>query len=276
MEFVPLSLPLAAPFYPAWFPNVTQKTADGTLIKVHTDEGITGCGWQNSFGSEVKIVGESRVFKDLVYGLDLLSVEKLIRVLSGITYSMNTVDLWGVEVAVWDAIGKMAHQPIYKLLGGAQDRVMAYASTGMIKSPREHAVDALKYRDMGFRAIKMRIHNDDLEKDLAPIRAVREVVSDDMKIMVDANQAATFSGPYWTYRRALETARALEKLDVFWLEEPLFHAAHDDLAKLAKEVDLQIAGGEDENGFFRFKELIEKDCFDIIQADICASGGILQ
>jgi D-galactarolactone cycloisomerase len=276
VEFIPLSMPLAAPFYPAWFPDVTQKTADGTLIKVHTDEGIIGYGWQNSFGSEVKIVGESRVFKDLVYGLDLFSVEKLIRILSGITYSMNTVDLWGVEVAVWDAIGKTSRQPIHKLLGGAQDRVMAYASTGMIKSPREHGADALKYLEMGFRAIKMRIHSDDLEKDLAPVRAVREAVGDQMKIMVDANQAATFSGPFWSYRRALETARALEKLNVFWLEEPLFHAAHEDLANLAREVDLQIAGGEDENGFLRFKELIDRNCFDIIQADVAASGGILQ
>ncbi len=74
-----------------------------------------------------------------------------------------------------------------------------------------------------------------------------------MKIMVDANQAATYSGAFWTYRRALQTARVLEKLDVFWLEEPLFHAAHDDLARLSSEVDIQIAGGEDENGFFRFK-----------------------
>jgi D-galactarolactone cycloisomerase len=189
---------------------------------------------------------------------------------------MNTVDLWGVEVAVWDAIGKTSRQPIHKLLGGAQDRVMAYASTGMIKSPKEHAVDALKYQEMGFRAMKMRIHSDNLEKDLAPVRAVREAVGDQMKIMVDANQAATFSGPFWSYRRALGTARALEKLNVFWLEEPLFHAAHEDLANLAREVDLQIAGGEDENGFLRFKELIDKNCFDIIQADVAASGGILQ
>ncbi len=91
VEFIPLSLPLAAPFHPAWFPNVTQKSADGTLIKVHTDEGIVGYGWQNSFGSEIKTVGESRVFKDLVVGTDLFNVENLIRVLSGIMYSMNTV-----------------------------------------------------------------------------------------------------------------------------------------------------------------------------------------
>ena len=276
VEFIPLSLPLAAPFHPAWFPNVIQRNAEGTLIKVHTDEGITGYGWQNSFDSEIKIVGESRVFKDLVIGTDLFGVENLIRVLSGITYSMNTVDLWGVEVAVWDAIGKACRQPIHKLLGGAQDRVMAYASTGMIKSPKEHAADAVKYLDMGFRAIKMRIHSDSLEKDLAPIRAVRDAVKNDMKIMVDANQAATFSGAFWTYRRALETARALEKLDVFWLEEPLYHADHENLARLSSEVDIQIAGGEDENGFFRFKELIDRNCFDIIQADVCASGGILQ
>jgi len=277
VEFIPLRLPLAAPFHPAWFPNVIQTSADGTLIKVHTDEGgITGYGWQNSFGSEIKIVGESRVFKDLVIGTDLFSVEKIIRVLSGITYSMNTVDLWGVEVAIWDAIGKTCRQPVYKLLGGAQDRVMAYASTGEIKAPEEHAKDALKYLDMGFRAIKIRVHSDSLEKDVAQIRAVRDAVGNEMKIMVDANQAATFSGPFWTFKRALETARAFEKLDVFWLEEPLFHAAHDDLARLCDEVDLQIAGGEDENGFLRFKELIEGNCFDIIQADVCASGGILQ
>lgn len=277
VEFIPLSMPLAAPFYPAWFPHVTQTTADGTLIKVHADEGgIIGYGWQNSFGSEIKTVGESRVFRDLVIGMDLFSVEKLIRVLSGITYSTNTVDLWGVEVAVWDAIGKACNQPIFKLLGGAQDRVMAYASTGMIKPPEEHARDTLKYLDMGFRATKIRLHGDSIEKDLAPIKAVREGVGDEMKIMVDANQAATFSGPYWTYRRALETARALEKLDVYWLEEPLYHADHENLARLVNEVDIQIAGGEDENGFFRFKELIERNCFDIIQADVCASGGILQ
>lgn len=277
VEFIPLSLPLTAPFHPAWFPNVTQKTADGTLIKIHTDDdAIVGYGWQNSFGSEIKIIGESRVFRDLVVGTDLFSVEKLIRVLSGITYSMNTVDLWGVEVAVWDAIGKACKQPIHKLLGGAQDRVMAYASTGMLKTPEEHAADALKYLNMGFRATKIRIHSDDLEKDIAPIKAVRDAVGDEMKIMVDANQAATFSGPFWTFRRALETARALEKLNVYWLEEPLFHASHEELARLAREVDLQIAGGEDENGLLRFKELIDQDCFDIIQADVCASGGILQ
>lgn len=277
MEFIPVSLPLNAPFHPAWFPNVIQNTTDGTLIKVHTeDEEIVGYGWNHSIGNEVKIIGESSVFRSFVPGTDLFDVEKIIRIISGISYSMNTVDLWGVEVAIWDAIGKTCKKPIHKLLGGARDRAMAYASTGMIKKPEEHAKDALKYREMGFRAIKIRIHGNTLEDDVAVVRAVREAVKGEMTIMVDANQAATFSGPVWTYRRALETARELEKLEVYWLEEPLFHAAHDELASLAKEVDILIAGGEDENGLFRYKELIDRDCFDVIQPDVCASGGILQ
>ena len=61
--------------------------------------GLVGYGWQNSFGGEIKIVGESRVFRDLIWGRDVSNVEEIIRVLTGITYSMNTVDLWGVEMA---------------------------------------------------------------------------------------------------------------------------------------------------------------------------------
>jgi len=276
IEFIPVSVPLPAPFRPAWFPNVTQTATEGTVVKVRSEDGTVGYGWQNSFGNEIKTVGNSKVFRDLVIGLDVFNVEKLVRILTGITYSMNTVDLWGVECAVWDVIGKSCGKPISKLLGGAKDRVMAYASTSMLKSPTEHARDAVQIRNFGFRAIKIRIHHDDLGDDIAVIRAVRDAVKDDMTIMVDANQAATYSGPIWSYERALKTARKLQNLEVYWLEEPLFHEAHEDLARLAREVDILIAGGEDENGFFRFKDIIDHDCFDVIQGDVSASGGILQ
>src|SRR5579872_517096 len=175
VEFLSVSIPLPAPFHPAWFPNVTVKSTDGTLIKVHSDDGKVGYGWQNSFGAEIKIVGESRVFRDLIVGREVSNVEEIIPILTGITYSMNTVDLWGVEMALWDLIGKDSHMPVYKLLGGAKDRVKAYASTAMLKEPKEHARDAVKYREMGFRAIKIRIHHDRLEDDIAVIRAIRDV-----------------------------------------------------------------------------------------------------
>jgi len=276
VEFIPVRYPLKAPFYPAWFPGATLTTWGATVVKVHTDEGIVGYGSQASLGTEVKTVGESQIVRSLLIGADVFNVEKAVRILSGITYSMDTLRLWGIEVALWDIIGKTCGKPIYKLLGGYQDRVLAYASTGMIKKPKEHADDAVKYLDMGFKAIKIRLHREDPKEDLAAVKAVRDTVGSNMDIMVDANQACTFSGPIWSYERALKMAKKLEKLNVYWLEEPLHHEAHRDLARLAAEVDILIAGGEDESGLHRFKDLLDHDCFDVIQPDVHLSGGILQ
>jgi D-galactarolactone cycloisomerase len=240
---------------------------DGTLISVHTDEGITGYGWKNNFGTE----RESRYITDLMVGLEVYEIEKAIRILSGFTTRM-----YAVEVAMWDALGKSVGMPIYKLLGGAQERVMAYASTAEMKKPEEHAADALKYWEMGFHAIKIRSHHERMEDDIAVIRAVRGAVPSEMIITVDANQASPSSGPVWSYERALKTARELEKLDVLWLEEPLYHEAHEDLARLCSAVDILIAGAEDEVGLFRFSDLLARGCFDIVQPDVATSGGILQ
>jgi L-alanine-DL-glutamate epimerase-like enolase superfamily enzyme len=146
----------------------------------------------------------------------------------------------------------------------------------MINDPKQHAEDASRYLERGFKAIKIRLHSEHLRDDLAVIKAIRDAVQDKMTIMVDANQACTFSGPVWSYQRALLTARELEKLDVYWLEEPLHHEAYSDLARLAEEVDILIAGGEDESGLHRFRDLLDHGCFDVIQPDACASGGILQ
>lgn len=272
VEFIPISVPFVAPFNPAWMPGQTVTARNGTLIKVHTDEGITGYGWQNSSGNEIKVVGESNHFKKNFVGLEVSEFERAIKILSDMP-----VRMYGVEVGMWDAFGKSLGQPIYRLMGGTtQKRVIPYASTAEMKTPREQASDALRYWNMGFKAIKIRSHHDKMEDDLAVIRAVRELVPSEMRIMVDANQASPISGPVWSYERALKTARALEKLDVTWLEEPLYHEAHEDLARLCSEVDILIAGAEDEQGFFRFKDLLSRDCFDLVQPDVATSGGILQ
>ncbi|MDA4129768.1 MAG: mandelate racemase/muconate lactonizing enzyme family protein [Thaumarchaeota archaeon] len=272
VEFIPVRIPLVAPFKPAWMPDETVTARSGTLIKVHTDDDITGYGWQNSSGMEIKVVGESDNFRKNIVGLELSEFERAIKFLSNLP-----VRMYGIEVGMWDAFGKSLGQPIYRLIGGAaQKRVLAYASTAEMKAPKEQAEDALKYWNMGFRAIKIRSHHDVMEDDLAVISAMRALIPSEMRIMVDANQASPPSGPIWSYDRALKTARELEKLDVTWLEEPLYHEAHEDLARLCSEVDIPIAGAEDEQGFFRFKDLLSRDCFDLVQPDIATSGGILQ
>jgi D-galactarolactone cycloisomerase len=217
LEFIPVSVPFPAPFRPAWMPETTLAARKGTLIKLRTDEGITGYGygWQNSQGMEIRTIGEASSFQKYVLGLEVSEFDKIIKFLSGFG-----TRIYGVEVAMWDALGKSVGQPIYKLLGGAQDRILAYASTAEMKKPEEQAMDALKYWKMGFHAIKIRSHHEKMEDDLTVIRAIRETVPTSMRIMVDANQGSPTSGPIWTYERALKTARELEKLDGTWLEEP--------------------------------------------------------
>ena len=135
VEFIPISVPFVAPFKPAWIPDITVSARSGTLIKVHTDDDITGYGWQNSSDTEVKVVGESNYFKKNIVGLELSEFEKLSSILSNLPIRM-----YGVEVGMWDAFGKSIGQPIHKLIGGtAQKRVMPYASTAEMKAPKEQA-----------------------------------------------------------------------------------------------------------------------------------------
>lgn len=271
LEFIPVKVPFPAPFSPAWMPGTVLAARTGTLIRLRSDDGVMGYGWQNSSGMEIKLRGESSDFQKRFLGLELSAFEKVIPYLNALGIKM-----YGMEVAMWDAMGKSVGQPIFGLLGGAQDRVLAYASTAEMKKPDEQAQDAQRYWSAGFRAIKIRAHHDKMEDDLAIIRAIREKVPRKMRIMVDANQAAPTAGPVWSYERALNTAKELEKLDVSWLEEPLYREAYGELARLCSTVDLDIAGAEDEAGVFRFKDLLTRGCFDFVQPDVATSGGILQ
>ena len=103
-----------------------------------------------------------------------------------------------------------------------------------------------------------------------------------MEIVVDANQAQSPGtvrpqrGPVWDFRRALDTARALQELDVRWLEEPLDRYDWEGLAKLCDAVEIPIAGGENNRGLHEFRWMIERNVYDIIQPDALVSEGISQ
>jgi D-galactarolactone cycloisomerase len=272
VEFIPINVPLKTTFYPAWWPKQGLTGWGTTIIKVTGDEGLVGYGSQHSIRGEVKEVGESPTIHELLVGSDVFNIERVTQILSGLSYSYTRLRLWGIEMALWDLIGKTTRKPLYKLLGGFQNRILAYASTGTSKSPKQHAEDAAKYLELGFKAIKIRIHGEKLIDDIAAVRAVREAVGSDVDILVDANQPGIFGGPLWSYERALKTAKQLEKLEVYWLEEPLHHDALNDLARLSAAVDILIAGGEDETGLHRFHQFLESDCFDVLQPDSQQTG----
>jgi D-galactarolactone cycloisomerase len=259
-----LHLPLPHPgLRPGWLGGVRHYSTYPTqLLRVFTDEGITGIALSEGLPpSTIDSVRAALLQQDL----DPFDIEHLSRSIRGFPA--------GIEIALLDIAGKLVGKPIYKLLGGYLEKVLAYAATINLKDPDARAKDAVAFLEAGFKAIKLRAHFPDSRKDLAVIKAVRDAVGDDMDIMVDANQASHRVPPIWSHRTAFQMARALENLDVFWLEEPLHRDDLDGLAELTTKMEtLMIAGAEGESSLRRFRHLLEKGCFDIIQPDTIHAG----
>jgi D-galactarolactone cycloisomerase len=268
-------MPLPAPFSPSWIPGMPQSNNSFLLVKLATDEGIEGFTASVAFLGELK--GAPELLRVFLLERDPFKIEDFIKVFR----SARAVGIraWFMEVALWDIVGKASGQPIYKMLGGYQDRIKAYASTGELRPPRQRVEDALAIKEKGFKALKLRIRNMDPAADLEVVRAVREAVGPEMEIMVDANQAWPIHGfsdyPTWDLKRAMWMAEELASLGVSWLEEPLGMYDYDALSVLTASSPIDIAGGEMNVDIFDFRELIARRCYDVIQPDVTLSCGIL-
>ena len=255
--------PLAATMKPAWAPGSEWRRWGGSIVKVFTDEGIVGIG---SPGYSISPMIETWIKPQLI-GQDPFALERHARIFR------NANAGWGVEIALWDIIGKACGQPLYKLWGGYRERMPAYASCIEVRAPGRRADDILRVKAEGWRATKLRIHESTLEADIAQVEAVRRAVGDGFTLLVDANQAqlpGTLQpepGPIWSYERALHTACELERLGVYWLEEPLARYDFDNLARLAAAVDILIAGGENNTGLHEYRWLVERNIYDILQPE---------
>lgn len=267
--------PLEAPFYPSWIPGLPQMNNSCLVIRLLTDEGIDGITASVAFAGELR--GTPDLLKIFLVERDPFKVEDFVKIFR----SAKAVGIraWFMEVALWDIIGKATGQPIYKLLGGYRDRVKAYASTGEVREPKQRVEDSLAIKEMGFKALKLRIKSQTVAGDLAVVQAVREAVGPEMDIMVDANQAWPIHGfadyPTWDLKRAMVMSRELHDLGVAWLEEPLGMYDYEGLATLTSSTPLTISGGEMNSDIFEFRDIIGRRCYDIIQPDVTLSCGIL-
>ena len=254
---------LAQAVRPAWAPGSVWRRRDAVLVKLTTDDGIVGWG---APGYAESAMLESWV-KPQLLGADPFALEQHARIFR------NADGCWGVEIALWDIIGQVCGQPLYQLWGGYRDRVPGYASCVELRSGAQRADDAAARRAEGWRAMKLRLHDRTMAADVAQVEAVREAMGDDFVLLVDANQAQQpgtpqpEQGPVWGYERALQTARELQRLGVFWLEEPLDRYAFDDLRRLCRSVEILIAGGENNRGLHELRWLIEQDVYDVIQPE---------
>ena len=269
-------IPIPGEVRPAWSPGTIWRDKLTTVYRVQTDAGLTGIG----AGQGSPRLVHDRIGPRLV-GLDPFEVERIFRVVVNWGGGAAGVPLaCGIEMALWDLIGKAAGLPLYKLWGVNADRVRAYASLVELRTPDRRAEDALRFLDQGYRAIKLRLHAPTMKEDIAQVEAVRAAVGDRMEIMVDANQAQEPGTPgsendlVWGYDRALATCRELAPLGVVWMEEPLGRYEFDNLRRLAAASDVPIAGGENNIGLHEFRWMIDQDCYDVVQPDAAVSGGL--
>ena len=183
---------------------------------------------------------------------------------------LSLMGIAGIDIALWDVVGKALNQPVWRLLGAQRDRVPTYAMVGWL----DFDIDALKKIcvtavEQGFRGVKMKVGAFSLDDDVKRIRAVRSVVGSDIKIMVDANQV-------FSVAEALRRGRAFEELDCFWFEEPIRADNHAGLAQLAQALTIPIASGENDFGKRQFKDLFERGSVDIVQPDLRRAGGVTE
>jgi L-alanine-DL-glutamate epimerase-like enolase superfamily enzyme len=185
----------------------------------------------------------------------------------GITLSA----LSGIDVALWDILGKSLGQPLWRLLGGrVRDRVPAYASGGWAPVGKIGA-QLGQYVERGHRAVKMRVGLQDRSVDdsAARVREVREALGPDVGIMVDAHGT-------WSVREAQRFARKVEACDLAWLEEPVSPDNLAGQAEVRAATDIPIAAGESEQTRFAFREMIDARAVDICQPDVAIAGGITE
>lgn len=249
-----------------------------TIVIVSTDGGIEGVG--ESFGP-AKAIAEavesycapmilgndpfnSSPIWDEVYGYLRANSQKgiLIEALSAI------------DIALWDIKGKAVGLPVCKLLGGAyRDKARVYA-TGLyrpdVENPQEALVEeALGYKKDGFPAMKLKIGHVFPEEDLSIIKAIREAIGYEIKLMVDANCA-------YNAAEAIRLAKQMEEYDIYWFEEPVPPEDIDGSIEVKNNTNIRIASGECECTRYGFSQLISRRAVDIIQPDVCIAGGFTE
>jgi L-alanine-DL-glutamate epimerase-like enolase superfamily enzyme len=251
------------------------------IVKVHTDEGLTGVGEVSPMNAAVTHALVEHALAPLLIGQEATDIERLWRRMYTKPFKLGPSGaqlnaIAGIDIALWDLLGKASGQPVYKLLGGKYRAGAKVYASSMSRSlaPQEEAERALSFKEKGFYGYKIHsstpwMHDDGFDQTLATVAAVRSAVGDAFPILVDVNNA------YYGHT-AVRIARALEDLGVWHFEEPL--AAHDysGYAHLAAAVDIPIAVGEQEYSIWQFRDLITVGQVDILQPDVIKCGGITE
>jgi len=263
-----------------WSEELDKDDCVHTLIAVQTDEGVTGLG--SVFTNDDLVRGALSVMERLYRDENALEPERVTEKLRQHMFWQGrggTIEhtISGIDIALWDILGKVCGQPIGRLLGGRyRERVKPYASL-LMEDPAVLKDHLLALKAQGFRAFKMgwgpfgRVSR---TLDETIVRVARDTVGADCLLMVDAGGSDAF----WMngYKWALRTSYMLADYDVAWFEEPLKPDALTDYQRLREHAPLPISGGEVLTRRQAFLPWLQAGALDIIQPDVTKVGGITE
>jgi L-alanine-DL-glutamate epimerase-like enolase superfamily enzyme len=253
----------------------TMEAFELITVRVRDQDGAEGLGYTYTVGAGGGAIQDliSRDFRPAVEGADETRIEALWQKMWWHVHyagrgGLAVHAISAVDTALWDLMARRRGMPLWRLLGGYDPRVRAYAGGIDLQFPLEQLLrqteDNLK---KGFRAIKMKVGRDRLSEDVARVGAMRELLGPDVPLMVDANMR-------WTPDQAIRAARAFAQHDVYWLEEPTIPDDVPGHVRIVREGGLPIAAGENLHTIYEFQALIGAGGVTFPEPDLSNCGGV--
>ena len=249
--------------------NIFGQNVNLSVLSIETDEGITG----NSFLGSSKVGSEHHnkniinFAKTFLIGQNPQNIGSLWNHLWKMNRSLSLNSIASIDRALWDINGKIANQPIHRLLGTYKEKVPVYSSTPFHENIKDYVDEAKLFKDKGWRAHKIHPHGNP-HKDIEICNAVREAVGVDMNLMLDSMCA-------YDYENALMVGKAIQKLNFYWYEDPLVEEDIYNYKKLNQKLDIPIVSTEFIPGrLFSIPQWIHEKSTNIVRGDVVAMGGI--
>jgi L-alanine-DL-glutamate epimerase-like enolase superfamily enzyme len=271
-------------FYEAESPlsaNITDATHSIPAIKfiiaeIELANGIKGEGYLLSFHySPNAIKGALADIKSFVleHGYEVTETEKLYRdwEIESEYFGNDGLLKWAIaiiNIAMWDAKGKLASKSVIELLGGTPKRVEIYGSGGWLSYSDEELIEEVtNYKARGFKSVKIKVGSKNVSRDIERLQKVRAAVGNSIRIMMDANQGMSLEN-------AVVLSNAVSEIGIDWFEEPFNHRDYASYKELKKQTPIKIAIGEREYNFEGLKALIKGKSLDLWQPDLLRIGSV--
>ena len=247
----------------------TNATSNAIIVKVTTDEGIIGYGEASPFSpvtgdSNEDILQFFEHIKPRIIGENPLAIEKIHRIMNRYTVGKSAGKA-GIDIALYDILGKKTGLPLYMLLGGNSNEVQSDMTVG-IDTPDEMAKLAKKYVDEGFRILKIKVginHHDDLEA----VRKIRELVGPDISLRLDANQG-------WGKKETVEVMKQMEQYGVDEIEQPIPYWNVDDMRFIKDHISQEMMVDEAVHSPRDVMRIAKAEAADLVNIKLMKSGGL--